>query len=104
MKHSGLLLLFILIAAPAFCQLHTDSSEKKPADSAVLRIKNLNPYFTVHVDSMLRYPLEINKDVSQYYWFIKNSPVGVKINKDNGLLTTKVDKSFFFVGQTKIRL
>lgn len=101
MKQSGLLLLLILISASAFCQLHTDTIAKKPADSAVLRIKNLNPYFTVHVDSMLRYPLEINKDISQYYWFIKNSPVGVKINKDNGLLTTKVDKSFFLSGKLK---
>lgn len=101
MKQPALLLLFILISAPAFCQLHTDTIAKKPADSIGLRIKNLNPYFTVHVDSMLRYPLEINKDVSQYYWFIKNSPVGVKINKDNGLLTTKVDKSFFLSGKLK---
>lgn len=101
MKQSGLLLLCILFSAPAFCQLHTDSLAKKSTDSAGLRIKNLNPYFTVHVDSMLRYPLEINKDVTQYYWFIKNSPVGVKINKDNGLLTTKVDKSFFLSGKLK---
>ena len=101
MKLPGLLLLLILISAPALCQLHTDTIAQKPADSAMLRIKNLNPYFTVHVDSMLRYPLEINKDVSQYYWFIKNSPVGVKINKDNGLLTTKVDKSFFLSGKLK---
>lgn len=101
MKQSGLFLLCILISAQAFCQQPTDSLAKKSADSAGLRIKNLNPYFTVHVDSMLRYPLEINKDVSQYYWFIKNSPVGVKINKDNGLLTTKVDKSFFLSGKLK---
>lgn len=101
MKQPAFLLLFIIISAPAFCQLPTDTIAKKPADSIGLRIKNLNPYFTVHVDSMLRYPLEINKDVSQYYWFIKNSPVGVKINKDNGLLTTKVDKSFFLSGKLK---
>ena len=43
-----------------------------------LRIKNLNPYFSLHVDSSLRYHLEINKDLNKYYWFLKNSPVGLK--------------------------
>src|SRR5688500_12957331 len=60
---------------------HIDTTEN-PADS-VLRIKNLNPYFTLHVDSLLQYPLEINKDQSEYYWYLRNSPIGVRINKDN---------------------
>lgn len=67
----------------------------------VLRIKNLNPYFTLHVDSTLQYNLEINKDESRFYWFLRNSPVGLRINKDNGLLTFKVEKSFFFSGKLK---
>lgn len=71
-----------------------------PADST-LRIKNLNPYFTLHVDSTLRYQLEINRNLSEYYWFLKNSPVGLKINKDNGLLTFKAEKSFFLSGRLK---
>lgn len=76
------------------------------ADSArimdtALRIKNLNPYFTLHVDSTLRYDLEINRDESQYYYFIRNSPVGLKIDKDNGLLTFKADKNFFLSGKLK---
>ncbi len=66
-----------------------------------LRIKNLNPYLTLHVDSTLRYQLEINKKLSDYYWFLKNSPVGLKINKDNGLLTFKAEKSFFLSGKLK---
>mgnify|MGYP003351767613 FL=1 len=37
------------------------------ADS-VLRIKNLNPYITLHVDSSLQYNLEINRDERQYYF------------------------------------
>jgi hypothetical protein len=69
-------------------------------DSA-LRIKNLNPYFTLHVDSTLQYNLEINRDESRYYWFLRNSPVGLRINKDNGLLTFKVEKSFFYSGKLK---
>jgi hypothetical protein len=70
------------------------------ADS-VLRIRNINPYFTLHVDSTLKYGFEINKDQSQYYWYLKNSPVGLKINKDNGVLTFKAEKSFFLSGKLK---
>jgi len=72
----------------------------QPTDTA-LRIKNLNPYFNLHVDSTLRYPLIINKDVAKYYWFLKNSPVGLKINKDNGELTFKAEKSYFLSGRLK---
>ena len=68
---------------------------------APLRIKNLNPYFTLHVDSTLTYKLEINKDESSYYWFLRNSPVGLRINKDNGQLSFKADKSLFLSGRLK---
>lgn len=79
---------------------HADSSIHNPADT-VLRIKNLNPYFTLHVDSVLQYPLEINREPSGYYWYLRNSPIGVRIDKDNGLLTVKVEKSYFFSGKLK---
>jgi hypothetical protein len=72
-----------------------DSSE------VALRIKNLNPYFNLHVDSTLSYKLEINKDQSRYYWFLRNPPVGLRINKDNGLLTFKGEKSYFLSGKLK---
>ena len=72
----------------------------KPADT-VLRIKNLNPYFTLHVDSILQYPLEINKNQADYYWYLRNSPIGVRINKDNGTLTVRVEKSYFLSGKLK---
>jgi hypothetical protein len=72
----------------------------KQADTA-LRIKNLNPYFNLHVDSTLRYQFIINKPLENYYWFLKNSPVGLKINKDNGLLTFKAEKSYFLSGRLK---
>ncbi|CAN5804670.1 hypothetical protein BH11BAC3_BH11BAC3_42000 [soil metagenome] len=75
-----------------FTSVHSDS---------VLRIKNINPYFTLHVDSTLKYSFEINKDQSQYYWYLKNSPVGLKINKDNGVLTFKAEKSYFLSGRLK---
>lgn len=78
---------------------HTDTLHR-PADTA-LRIKNLNPYFTLHVDSSLQYKLEINKKPDDYYWFLRNSPVGVRINKDNGTLMVRVEKSFFLSGKLK---
>jgi hypothetical protein len=72
----------------------------KPVDT-VLRIKNFSPYFTLHVDSTLDYHFEINKNLEDYYWYLKNSPVGLKINKDNGILHFKADKSYFLSGKLK---
>jgi len=72
-----------------------------PVQESPLRIRNLNPYFTLHVDSTLSYQLEINQDPSRYYWFLRNSPLGLKINKDNGLLTFKADRSYFLSGKLK---
>lgn len=66
-----------------------------------LRIINFNPYFTLHVDSTLNYQFNINREPSQYFWYLKNSPVGLKINKDNGLLSFKAEKSFFLSGKLK---
>lgn len=101
MKKLSQLLMILIISSYSYSQVIYDTVPKHAVDTSLLRIKNLNPYFTIHVDSSLRYQLEINKEMSQYYWFIKNSPVGVKINKDNGLITTKVDKSFFLSGRLK---
>ena len=101
--------LLICLTAPValFSQTKTDTLINifnqpiiTPQDT-ILRIKNLNPYFNLHVDSTLKYPLIINKDLAKYYWFLKNSPVGLKINKDNGELTFKAEKSFFLSGRLK---
>jgi len=73
---------------------------KRGDDSTALRIRNLNPYFTLHVDSTLTYQLEINRDPSRYFFFMKNAPVGLKI-KENGLLTFKAEKSYFLSGRLK---
>src|SRR6476620_6410453 len=70
------------------------------ADTQV-RIINLNPFITLHVDSSLIYKLDINKNQQGYYWFLRNAPVGLKINKDDGLLTFKAEKSFFLSGKLK---
>ena len=72
-----------------------------PAQDSMLRIVNLSPYFTLHVDSTMNYGLEINKNPTYFYWYLKNSPLGLKINKDNGVLTFKADKSYFLSGRLK---
>ena len=68
---------------------------------SVLRITNLNPYFTLHVDSTLSYQLQINKSPENYFWYLKNSPVGLRINKDNGLLRFRAEKAYFLSGKLK---
>jgi hypothetical protein len=102
----GLLLLAgIAFSSTGFSQdtgfhipMPIDTAKKN--DDSLLRIRNLNPYFTLHVDSTLSYQLEINKEASHYFWFMKNAPVGLKI-RENGLLTFKADKSFFLSGKLK---
>jgi hypothetical protein len=69
-----------------------------------LRIINLNPYFTLHVDSTLSYELQINRDSGNYFWFLRNSPVGVKIDKNTGLLYFKAEKANFKSGRLKYDL
>ncbi len=101
--------LFFLTIISFF--LHFYTSAQPPADSlttqpvhvidSTLRIINLNPYFTQHVDSNLSYQFLINKETTNYYWYLKNSPVGLRINKDNGLLTFKADRAYFLSGKLK---
>jgi hypothetical protein len=71
---------------------------------SILRIINLNPYFTVQVDSVLMYDLQINKPTENYYWYMKNAPVGVKIDRNSGLLYFKAEKSYFKSGKLKYDL
>jgi len=125
MRNSFLLILGILIGQLAFAQqtdtLKTgivkpdtlyqhsiyDSLKLTPRQDSiivadtVLRILNLNPYFNLHVDSVLTYDLQINKESPKYFWFLKNAIVGLKINKDNGMLTFNAEKSYFRSGKLK---
>ncbi|MBZ5856250.1 hypothetical protein [Flavihumibacter profundi] len=80
--------------------LHATDTLPVKADTA-LRIINLNPYITLHVDSSINYDLDINKDSSRYYWFLRNAPVGLRINKDNGVISFKAEKSYFLSGRLK---
>src|SRR5258705_7656127 len=105
-KHVVLLSCFCLFFV--FIQGQVVNDTTRIADSlaaveneTVLRITNINPYFTLHVDSLISYQLAINKDQKNFYWYLKNSPVGLKINKDNGLLTFRAEKSYFLSGKLK---
>ncbi len=102
LNRTGICMLWLLLF-PLFlrAQQKTDTLPAGHFPDTLLRIKNLNPYFTLHVDSSLRYQLEINRPQDRYYWFLKNSPVGLRINKDNGLLTFKAEKSYFLSGRLK---
>src|SRR4051812_46256921 len=78
-----------------------DSIVVKVNEDTLLRITNLTPYITLHVDSTMSYKLDINKNQQEYYWFLRNAPVGLKISKDNGFLTFKAEKSYFLSGKLK---
>lgn len=97
-----LLLLCLPLVQILFSQAKQDSLVSINTNTdTILRIKNLNPYFSLHVDSTLKYPLLINKDLKKYHWFLKNTPVGLKINKDNGEITFRADKAYFLSGRLK---
>jgi len=99
MKRSLLLLFFPLILALS-ASAQQDSTPVTFADTA-LRILDLNPYFTLHVDSTLSYPLQINKNPENYFWYLKNAPLGLRINKDNGIITFRADRAYFLSGKLK---
>lgn len=77
------------------------SPDPLPRPDSTLRIINLNPYFSLHVDSSLSYRLMINRPQKDYYWYLKNSPAGLQINKDNGTLSFRSNKDIFRSGRLK---
>lgn len=93
--------VFLLISLTGFSQ--NDSLPLQHLDT-VLRITDLNPFFSLHVDSTLNYQLQINKNPEDYFWYLKNAPVGLRINKDNGLIHFKADRSYFLSGKLKYDL
>lgn len=92
--------LFLFLCFSKVHAQQTDTAVVIQPDSS-LRIINLNPYFTLHVDSSLSYQLQINKPETAYFWYLRNAPVGLRINKDNGLLNFRAEKSFFLSGKLK---
>lgn len=104
-----ILILLLLFFSAARAQVKPDSIVLKPiheiphifnSDTA-LRITNFSPFFSLHVDSSLNYRFQINKDARKYYWYLKNAPAGFKIDKDNGTLSFRSNKSLFLSGRLK---
>lgn len=101
MKLKLILLLagYITLQSMAIGQeIHSDSLTPPKLDSS-LRIVNLAPFVTLHVDSTMNYQLAVNRTSGKYFWYLRNAPVGLKINKDNGNLSFKAEKTFFLSGK-----
>ena len=94
--------LFACLVSRSQEQIGIDSIVVPAVEDSSLRITNLNPYVTLHVDSTLSYNLEINRpDSVSFFWYLRNSPIGLKLNKDNGILSFKADKSYFLSGKLR---
>jgi hypothetical protein len=101
----------ILVICFLYIGINVSAQEIAPHDStkivpegymdSTLRIINLNPYFTLHVDSTLNYDIDINRTTENYFWYLRNSPVGVQIDKNSGKLIFKAEKSYFKSGKLK---
>lgn len=103
-----LLLIVVVVTKPGLAQIPSFHAPMQLQDTTVkpedtLRIRNLNPYFSLHVDSTLSYQLEINRDPSRYFFFMKDAPVGMKV-RENGTITFRADKSYFLSGRLKYDL
>lgn len=85
-----------LITPPA-----TDTLKAIVVEDSTLRIINLNPFISLHVDSAISYQFLTNRSTGNYFWYLRNAPVGVRINKDNGMFNFKADKSYFLSGKLK---
>ncbi len=93
--------ILFLMTSIASAQIIDDTIQSPAIDSSALRIINMNSYFNQHVDSSNVYTFRINRNQSLYYWYIKNAPVGLTINKDNGHLSFKAAKNYFLSGKIK---
>ncbi len=108
MRIPVILVCSVLISLQASAQLPRKDSVFRKTDTipfiqadTSLRIINLAPFFTIHVDSVLQYDMQINKPLQGYYWYLRNSPVGVRIDRTTGMLYFKADKSFFKSGKLR---
>src|SRR4026207_90154 len=91
--------LWLMINLPVHILGQVNPNDSSLVQTDTLRIINFNPHFIQHVDSVNVYQFRINRDNSGYYWYLKNAPVGLSINKDNGTLTYKYAKNYFLSGK-----
>jgi len=92
--------ILAVISLMAVVKVKAQADTTASSDSS-LRIINLNSYFIQHLDSFNVYRFRINKNQADYFWYLKNEPVGLSINKDNGQLTYKAAKNYFLSGKLK---
>ncbi len=69
-------------------------------EDTILRIRNLNPYLSLNGDSSLHYQLLINKDISHYFWFLKNALPGIQVER-SGMLYIRPERGLFLNGRLK---
>jgi hypothetical protein len=62
---------------------------------------NLSPFFSLQADSTLTYDFKINRPMDQYFWYLKSAPVGLRIDKNTGILFFRADKNLFKSGRLK---
>lgn len=91
---------FYLVTAAQDTTLVVADTVARPVVDTPLRILNFNPYFTLHVDSLLQYQLQINKKPDNYFWYLRNAPVGLRVSKE-GQIRFKAEKSHFISGRLK---
>lgn len=94
-------ILIFLLCLLSFINCTAQDNINSTSSDTALRIINLNPFFSVHVDSALNYQFQINKTQTNYFWYLRNAPVGLHINKDNGVLSFRADRSYFLSGRLK---
>jgi hypothetical protein len=106
------LVLFIFASFQAFSQVPDSLKIKadttiadtslKPIqqEDTILRIRNLNPYLSLNGDSSLHYQLLINKDISHYFWFLKNALPGIQVER-SGMLHVRPERGLFLNGRLK---
>lgn len=77
--------------------------EKVRFVDSTFRILNLNPYINLHVDSSINYQFKVNREdtLVKLNWFLRNSPVGMRIDRNTGILALKADRNLFRSGRLK---
>lgn len=96
-----LLAVFVPLLFASFASAQVVDTVPRPLIDSTLRIINLNTNFSQHVDSSFVYQFRINKVSKEYFWQLKDAPVGLTINKDNGTLVFKSAKNYFLSGKLK---
>lgn len=66
----------------------------------LLRISNIPPFITLAADSILKFQPIINK-TGKYFWYLRNAPIGLQINNEDGRITFKATKNYFLSGKLK---